>query len=45
MMMTGNKMMNPKERYRRFRAWQENPFDYTKRCEHTIRCANCAPAT
>ena len=34
-MMTGN------ERWRRFRAWQENPFDYTNHSEHTMRCANC----
>ena len=34
-MMTGN------ERWRHFRAWQENPFDYTNHSEHTTRCANC----
>ena len=30
-----------KERWRRFRAWQENPFDYTNHSEHATRCANC----
>ncbi|MCR5819568.1 MAG: DUF3667 domain-containing protein [Bacteroidaceae bacterium] len=39
--MTGNKNRNLKEWWRRFRAWQENPFDYTNHSEHTIRCANC----
>lgn len=33
--------MNLKEQYRRFRDWQENPFDYTNHSEHTTRCANC----
>lgn len=33
--------MSLKERWRRFRAWQENPFDYTNHSEHTTRCANC----
>ena len=30
-----------REKYRRFRAWQLNPFDYTNRCEHPVRCENC----
>ena len=38
--MNDDKKMNLKER-RRFRAWQENPFDYTNHSEHTTRCANC----
>ena len=29
------------EIYRRFRAWQLNPFDYTNRSKHPERCANC----
>lgn len=33
--------MNLRERYRCFKAWQENPFDYTNHSEHTTRCANC----
>lgn len=33
--------MNLKERWRRFRAWQESPFDYTNHSEHATRCANC----
>lgn len=33
--------MNLREIYRRFRAWQQNPFDYTNRSEHVERCANC----
>ena len=33
--------MNLKERYRRFRAWQLNPFDYKNHSEHTVLCANC----
>ena len=40
-LMTRDMKMNLKERYRRFRAWQENPFDYTNHCDHTVRCANC----
>ena len=30
-----------KEWWRRFRAWQENPFDYTNDSEHATRCSNC----
>lgn len=30
-----------REQYRRFRAWQQNPFDYTNHSTHTERCANC----
>ena len=35
------RMMSGNERWRRFKAWQENPFDYTNHSEHTTRCANC----
>ena len=41
MMTIGDKKMNLKERWRRFRAWQESPFDYTNHSEHATRCANC----
>ena len=33
--------MDLRELYRRFRAWQQNPFDYTNHSEHLVRCANC----
>lgn len=33
--------MDLRERYKRFRAWQQNPFDYTNHSEHLVRCANC----
>ena len=33
--------MDLRECYRRFRAWQLNPFDYTNHSEHLVRCANC----
>ena len=33
--------MNIKELYRRFRAWQINPFSYENHSDHTERCANC----
>ena len=29
MTTTDDKKVNLKERWQRFRAWQENPFDYT----------------
>lgn len=33
--------MNLREKYRRFKSWQLNPFDYFNRSEHLERCANC----
>ena len=33
--------MKIKELYRRFRAWQINPFKYQDHSDHTERCANC----
>ena len=33
--------LNIKERYRRFRAWQESPFRYAMNEEPTHRCRNC----
>lgn len=30
-----------REKYQRFRSWQQNPFDFTNRSEHVERCANC----
>jgi hypothetical protein len=33
--------MKIKELYRRFRAWQINPFHYQDHSHHTERCANC----
>ena len=33
--------MKIKELYRRFRAWQINPFHYQDHSDHTERCANC----
>lgn len=33
--------MSLKERYRRFRAWQKNPFTYTNHSTHPTRCVNC----
>ena len=30
-----------KERYRRFRAWQEQPFRYAMNEKETHRCCNC----
>ena len=33
--------MNIKTLYRRFRAWQLNPFSYQNHSQHVERCANC----
>ena len=33
--------MNIKETYRRFRAWQLDPFDYSNHSKGIERCANC----
>ena len=33
--------MNLKEKYRRFRAWQQKPFDFSNHSKGTERCANC----
>ena len=33
--------MNLREKYRQFRAWQQNPFDYSNRNKHLEHCANC----
>ena len=33
--------MNIKTLYRRFRAWQFNPFSYQNHSQHVERCANC----
>ena len=33
--------MSIKERYLRFRAWQQHPFDYKNHSTSPVRCANC----
>ena len=34
-------MMNLRELYRKFRAWQQEPLHYVNKSTGTERCANC----